>query len=119
MKKLTKEELAEYIRKLMQYVLRPAIISPAGALHEGDEIEPGKILTFGTCLIPDRPSTYDVSEALQAICKIYPFVPDVDTSVYVRDSEGFMKNIKDLSELEPGFTIISEEEYRKNLGRLL
>lgn len=117
MKKLTKQEIAEFIRELMQYVIHPAIISPAGALHEGDKIEPGKILTFETCLIPDRPSTYDVSEALRALCHLY--LLDEEYKIYVKDSEGFVKCITDVSELKPGLTIISEEEYNKELGELL
>lgn len=40
-------------------------------------------------------------------------------TVYVKDSEGFMKCVKDLSELEPGLTIISEDEYKEKLGELL
>lgn len=117
MKKITKQEIAEYIRELMQYVLHPAFISPKGCFEKDAKLKPGKVLEYDACLIPATPKTYDVSEALRALCHLYLY--EDDYKIYVKDSEGFMKCITDVSELEPGLTIISEEEYKEKLGELL
>lgn len=117
MKKLTKKEVAGYIRELVQYVLHPAFISPKGCFEKNSKLEPGKVLEYDACLMPVHPKTYDVSEALRALCQLYLF--DDEYKIYVKDSEGFMKCITDVSALEPGLIIISEEEYNKELGELL
>lgn len=117
MKKLTKKEVAGYIRELVQYVLHPAFISPKGCFEKNSKLEPGKVLEYDACLMPVHPKTYDVSEALRALCQLYLF--DDEYKIYVKDSEGFMKCITDISELKPGLTIISEDEYKEKLGALL
>lgn len=51
--KLTKSEVAEWIRDLIPYLKKPVIISPS-EIFEADhyEVSPGKIINYGDVLTP-------------------------------------------------------------------
>ena len=52
---LTKAEVAEWIRDLIPYLEKPAIISPSGTFEKDYyDVEPGKIISYGDCLTPSN-----------------------------------------------------------------
>lgn len=52
---LTKAEVAEWIRDLIPYLEKPAIISPSGTFEKDCyDVEPGKIISYGDCLSPSN-----------------------------------------------------------------
>jgi hypothetical protein len=52
---LTKAEVAEWIRDLIPYLEKPAIISTSGTFEKDYyDVEPGKIISYGDCLTPSN-----------------------------------------------------------------
>lgn len=52
MSKLTKEEVAMWIRNLVPYLEKPVKLAPVGFIKKDEEIAPGAIIPYSDTLCP-------------------------------------------------------------------
>lgn len=77
MNKLTKEEVAQWIRELVPYVKNPVQIAPKGCYPKDiTKVYPGKVLEYDACLMPKEPEIVDVSKSLDSLISLYKYVED-------------------------------------------
>lgn len=78
MSKLTKEEVAQWIRNLVPYLETPAMIAPEGYFDEDKlKIEAGKIIEYGDNLSPSFVFTLlTQTENIKALVELYKVVGD-------------------------------------------
>lgn len=72
--KLTKEEVAGWIRTLAPYLENPMYLAPKGCLVEKQKAEPGAVISYDAALMPKDPMPILQSENLKALVELYKFV---------------------------------------------
>lgn len=77
-KRLTKEEVAGWIRTLVPYLENPMYLAPKGCLVEKQKAEPGAVITYDAALMPKEPEPMLQSENLKALVELYQFVSSED-----------------------------------------
>ena len=76
MSKLTKEEVAEWIRELVPYVKNPMALAPKGCIKEDVKAQPGKVIEYDSCLLPREPQFICIAEELKALIDLYKDIED-------------------------------------------
>lgn len=71
MSKLTKTEVAGWIRNLVPYLENPMFLSPKGCFKETNKPEPGKSIDYDSSLIPQTPQVLSMVGALEVLCNLY------------------------------------------------
>ena len=78
MSKLTKEEVASWIRNLQPYLEKPCLIAPDGYFDKNTiNVEAGKIITYGDMLTPTSVfSVLEQTENFKALVELYKISED-------------------------------------------
>ena len=73
MSELKRNEVAEWIRKLVPYLDKPVIIAPEGYFDKEEyEVKEGKIITCGDCLVPTTAWSFlGQTENLKVLVDLY------------------------------------------------
>ena len=73
MSELTKDEVAGWIRNLIPYLEKPAIIAPDGYWSKAEyDIRPGKIVEYGDSLSPSNAfAILEQTENIKALVALY------------------------------------------------
>lgn len=73
MSEITKDEVAGWIRNLIPYLEKPAIISPEGFWEKNEyDMKPGKIIEYGDNLSPSVAFVmFEQTENLKALVELY------------------------------------------------
>lgn len=74
--KLTKTEVADWIRKLIPYIENPVILAPEGCFTEKQEIKPGAILQYDPTLLAREPQIINQTENLKTLVELYTSLGD-------------------------------------------
>ena len=74
--KLTKTEVADWIRKLIPYLENPVILAPKGCFREQQEIKPGAIIQYDPTLLTKEPETIKQTENLKILVGLYTSLDD-------------------------------------------
>ena len=78
MGKLTKDEVASWIRNLQPYLEKPCLLAPEGYFDKNTiNVEAGKIITYGDMLTPTSVfSILEQTENFKALVDLYKFSED-------------------------------------------
>lgn len=78
MSKLTREEIAGWIRNLQPYLEKPCLIAPEGYFDKNTiDVEAGKIITYGDNLTPHTAfSVLTQTENFKALVELYKITED-------------------------------------------
>ena len=73
MNELTREEVAGWIRTLIPYLEKPAILAPEGFFDDDEyEVKPGRIVEYGDNLCPQNAVTVlSQIESVKALIDLY------------------------------------------------
>ena len=71
MSKLTKEEVASWIRNIIPYIENPAVLSPKGCFKGNIEVHPGTIIEYDASLMPTTPKIIEQQENLKVLVELY------------------------------------------------
>lgn len=71
MSKLTKDEVAQWIRNIIPYVENPLYLAPKGCFKGEQEVRPGKIIEYDAALMPYPPSVITQTENLKILVELY------------------------------------------------
>lgn len=74
--KLSKTEVAEWIRKLIPYIENPVILAPDGCFREQQEIKPGAIIQYDPTLLAREPEIINQTENLKILVGLYTSLND-------------------------------------------
>lgn len=74
--KLTKTEVADWIRKLIPYIENPVILAPEGCFREQQEIKPGAIIQYDPTLLAREPQIINQTENLKILVGLYTSLND-------------------------------------------
>ena len=74
--KLTKTEVAEWIRKLIPYLENPVILAPEGCFTEKQEVKPGAIIQYDPTLLAREPQIINQTENLKTLVELYTSLGD-------------------------------------------
>lgn len=77
MSKLTKSEVASWIRTIIPYIENPAYLAPKGCFTDKQQnIVPGAIIEYDPSLMPIQPKTIEQQESLRALIELYKVAED-------------------------------------------
>ena len=73
MSKITKEEISSWIRNLIPYLEKPAILAPSGFFDDKEiNITPGAIIKYGDALTPNANFlVLEQTENLKVLAELY------------------------------------------------
>lgn len=71
MSKLTKDEVAQWIRNIIPYVENPIYLAPKGCWRGQINIQPGQIIEYDASLMPTVPQVITQTENLKALIELY------------------------------------------------
>lgn len=71
MSKLTKDEVAQWIRNIIPYVENPIYLVPKTCLKGQINLQPGKIIEYDASLMPTVPKIITQTENLKALIELY------------------------------------------------
>lgn len=74
--KLTKTEVADWIRKLIPYIENPVILAPEGCFTEKQEVKPGAIIQYDPTLLAREPQIINQTENLKTLVGLYTSLGD-------------------------------------------
>ena len=74
--KLTKTEVADWIRKLIPYIENPVILAPESCFREQQEIKPGAIIQYDPTLLAREPEIINQTENLKILVGLYTSLGD-------------------------------------------
>ena len=74
--KLTKTEVADWIRKLIPYIENPVILAPEGCFTEKQEVKPGAIIQYDPTLLAREPQIINQTENLKTLVGLYTSLSD-------------------------------------------
>lgn len=76
MSKITKNEVANWIRNLVPYLEKPIYLAPKGCFKGQQDVKPGKIIEYDAALMPQAPQVINQTENLKALIELYRSVDD-------------------------------------------
>lgn len=77
MSKLTKHEVASWIRTIIPYIENPAYLAPKGCFTEKQQnIAPGITIEYDPSLMPTHPKPIEQQENLKALVELYKAAED-------------------------------------------
>lgn len=76
MSKLTKNEVASWIRNIIPYIENPAILAPKGCLKGNQNASAGSVIEYDASLMPTQPKIIEQQENLKALVELYKVVKD-------------------------------------------
>lgn len=71
MSKLTKNEVANWIRNIIPYIENPAYLAPKGCFKGSQKVNPGDVIEYDACLMPHPPQVLEQSENLKVLVNLY------------------------------------------------
>lgn len=71
MSKLTKNEVANWIRNIIPYIENPAYLAPKGCFKDFQKVNPGNVIEYDDCLMPHQPQVLEQSENLKVLVELY------------------------------------------------
>lgn len=76
MSKLTKNEVASWIRNIIPYIENPAYLAPKGCLKDKQDIKAGAVIEYDSTLMPTQPKIIEQQENLKALVELYKIAED-------------------------------------------
>lgn len=76
MSKLTKNEVASWIRNIIPYIENPEYLAPKGCFKGQQDVHPGKVIEYDATLMPIQPKIIEQQENLKALVELYKIVED-------------------------------------------
>lgn len=76
MSKITKNEVANWIRNIIPYIENPAYLAPKGCFKGKQDIKAGVVIEYDTTLMPTQPKIIEQQENLKALIELYKIAED-------------------------------------------
>ncbi len=71
MSKLTKDEVASWIRNIIPYIENPIYFAPKGCFKGQQVVKPGAIIEYDAALMPHPPQVINQAENLKNLIELY------------------------------------------------
>jgi len=71
MSRLTKDEVASWIRNIIPYIENPIYLAPKGCFSGSQDVQPGKIIEYDAALMPYPPKVIHQVESLKILVELY------------------------------------------------
>lgn len=76
MSKLTKNEIASWIRNIIPYIENPVYLAPKGCFKGTQDIKAGAVIEYDATLMPTQPKIIEQQENLKALVELYKVAED-------------------------------------------
>lgn len=77
MSKLTKNEVASWIRNIIPYIENPVYLAPKGCFNKGTQnVSAGSVIEYDASLVPIAPKVLEQQENLKALVELYKVAED-------------------------------------------
>lgn len=78
MSRLTKNEVANYIRNLIPYLENPVILAPKGCFEGTQNVSAGSVIEYEVSLLPTAPKVLEQQENLKVLVELYKSIQEVE-----------------------------------------
>jgi len=78
MSKLTKNEVASWIRNIIPYIENPVYLAPKGCFKGTQDIKAGAVIEYDATLLPTAPKVLEQQENLKALVELYKSIEECD-----------------------------------------